>query len=62
MNFWETDEWISLKTNDTELLTDKVLTKTEYLKKVGHQAFSHEGYQKYLQAMENKQRKETEQR
>lgn len=60
MNFWETDEWIALKTNDTDLLTEKILTKVEYLKKVGAGNFTHEGYQKYLEAMENKQRKESE--
>lgn len=51
MNFWETRDWMELKT--IVLRTDKLLTKSEYLKQVGYKNFSEEKYKKYLDVMRN---------
>jgi hypothetical protein len=47
INFWETKEWIELKTSD--LKTDKLLSKVEYLRLVGAKNFTEESYRKYLE-------------
>lgn len=53
MNFWETKEWIKLKTFISK--TDKLLSKVEYLRLVGYKDFTEEKYKKYLEVMsENK--------
>ena len=49
MNFWETKEWVSLKT--IVLKTDKLLSRYEYLKQVGHKNYSEEKYQQYINVM-----------
>ena len=49
MNFWETPEWIKMKTFIAK--TDKTLTKVEYLKLVGWQNYSKGKYSKYLEVM-----------
>lgn len=55
MNFWETPDWIRLKS--FVATTEKLLSRVEYLKLVGYKNFTDEKYKKYLKAMENKQRK-----
>lgn len=47
MNFWERPEWIKLKTS--EVKTDKLLSKVEYLRLVGAKNFTEESYRKYLE-------------
>lgn len=47
MNFWEMKEWIELKTSD--LKTEKLLSRVEYLRLVGAKNFSDEKYKKYLE-------------
>lgn len=54
MNFWETDEWIKAKTHRT-IITDKLLSRVDYLLLVGSKNYSDESYKKYLQAMERKE-------
>lgn len=49
MNFWETKEWVKLKT--FILKTEKILSRIEYLKLVGHKNYSEEKYQQYLNTM-----------
>ena len=49
MNFWETKEWISLKT--VVLKTNKLLSRVEYLKQMGYKNFTEEKYQQYLNVM-----------
>ena len=49
INFWETKEWIEAKTN--VLKTDKVLSRVEYLRLVGHENFSDQKYREYLKNM-----------
>ena len=48
MNFWQEPNWIKLKT--FSLKTDKVLSKTEYLKEIGYKNFTEEKYREYLTA------------
>lgn len=57
-NFWETPEWISLKTRQTK--TEKVLSKTEYLKMVGAVEFTEEKYKEYLKVMATAQQNSEE--
>lgn len=54
MNFWEIDDWIKLKTH--QMTTDKILSRVEFLKTVGAKYYSDQAYQKYLKAMEQKQK------
>ena len=49
MNFWESKSWIEAKT--FTLITVKLLSRIEYLKRVGHKNYSEEKYQKYLLVM-----------
>lgn len=46
MNFWESKEWIEVKT--ATFITEKLLSRMEYLKRVGYKNYSEEKYQKYL--------------
>lgn len=46
-NFWETPEWIKLKT--AEVKTEKLLSRVEFLRLVGAKNFSDEKYKKYLE-------------
>lgn len=48
MKFWETPEYVKLKTKQPE--TDKLLTRVEYLKLVGYKNYSEEEYQKYVKS------------
>lgn len=50
MNFWETKEWIQLKT--FVLKTGKLLSRVEYLRTVGWQNYSEEKYRQYLEVMQ----------
>jgi len=52
MNFWQTYEWIKIKTFVAR--TEKLLSRVEYLRLVGWKNFSEEKYKQYLQAMDNK--------
>lgn len=52
MNFWETDDWIRVKT--FVATTDKLLSRVEYLKMMGYKNYSDESYKKYLKAMAEK--------
>lgn len=52
MNFWETDDWIRVKTFIAT--TDKLLSRVEYLKMMGHKNYSDQSYQNYLKAMAEK--------
>ncbi len=49
MNFWNTPEWVKLKTS--EIKTKKLLSRTEYLRLVGYKNYSETKYQQYLGAM-----------
>lgn len=53
MKFWETEEWIKIKTTG-QLITDKILSRVEYVKTVGAKYYSDESYNKYLKAMKDK--------
>ena len=46
--------WQKAKEKTMNLRTDKTLTKVEYLRVVGHKAFSHKNYQAYLESREIK--------
>jgi len=50
MNFWEAKEWIEAKTYK-QFITDKLLSRIEYLKLVGSGNYSEEKYRQYLKAM-----------
>lgn len=53
MNFWETDEWIKLKT--FVATTDRLLSRVEYLRLMGYKNYSPEKYKQYLEAMKEKE-------
>ena len=55
MNFWETPEWVQLKTIASHQQTDTLLSKTEYLRMVGAKEFTEEKYQAYLKTMQQKE-------
>jgi len=55
MNFWETKEWIEAKTYK-QLVTDKLLSRIEYLKLVGSGNYSEEKYRQYLKSCKMGQR------
>jgi hypothetical protein len=52
MEFYKTPEWIKLKTQTVK--TEKLLTRTEYLKEVGYKNYSDEKYIEYLKIMREK--------
>lgn len=49
MNFWETPDWIKMKTFIAK--TEKLLSRVEYLRLVGAKNFSDEKYKRYLEVM-----------
>lgn len=46
---FKSKEWLEIKTGT--LKTEKLLTRTEFLKEVGWEKFTEEFYQQYLKAM-----------
>lgn len=56
--FWLTPEWIKLKTMGNK--TDKILTKTEYVKEFGAKNWSEEKYKEYLRVMQSDEKIEFE--
>ena len=51
-NFWQIKEWIELKTG--KMTTEKLLSRTEYLKQVGYANYTDAKYREYLEAMKEK--------
>lgn len=50
--FWETKEWLELKV--PKLKTNRLLTRVEYLRFIGHENYNEERYKVYLKAMQEK--------
>jgi hypothetical protein len=56
MNFWETPEWVKLKTGT--LKTERLLSRVEYVRRFGAKSYSEDKYQAYLKVMSKTQKED----
>ena len=52
--FWETKEWQEAKSQTSK--TDKLLSRSEYLRTIGAKEYSEEKYQRYMAVMLTKEK------